>query len=94
MEDHDLDAWTSATRKLLAKLPPSHQVVLKRLFEFLAEVASHEEVNSMGSENLGTVFAPNILTLKDDAPLAQILATTPSCVAFTAKCIEHVQQLF
>jgi len=91
--DDDLDEWIAATKDLMARLPTSHLVVFRQLFLFLHEVAQYEELNAMGSKNLGTVFAPNVVALKADASLTQILAATPSCVAFTVKCIENATQL-
>lgn len=56
-------------------IPEQNKKVLKYLFEFIAIVDSHSAQNKMAIHNLGTVFGPNLLKLKDGDPLAMVQDT-------------------
>lgn len=50
---------------LIHLMPSEHIAMAQYIFAFLAEVASHAEVNLMTPENLATVFGPNLLRRRD-----------------------------
>lgn len=56
-------------RTLINYFPRVHYCVTRRLFMFLHKVSLQKEVNLMGSANLATVFAPNILRRRNESPL-------------------------
>ena len=45
---------------LVMMLPQTHQIVLRKLLKFLADIAANEEINKMGVSNLAVVFAPTL----------------------------------
>lgn len=51
--------------ELLRELPIAHKRLLRRLVEFLLEVAKYSEENKMTTSSLAIVFAPNLLRPKN-----------------------------
>eukprot|EP01102_Stenamoeba_stenopodia_P006425 TRINITY_DN175_c0_g1_i1.p1 TRINITY_DN175_c0_g1~~TRINITY_DN175_c0_g1_i1.p1 ORF type:complete len:499 (-),score=116.39 TRINITY_DN175_c0_g1_i1:1496-2992(-) len=51
--------------ELLKELPMTHKRLLRRLVEFLLEVAKYSEENKMTTSSLAIVFAPNLLRPKN-----------------------------
>ncbi len=56
-----MDEFVPAVRREILKFPPINVECLRLLFAFLYRVAVLSEFNKMTSENLGIVFAPNLL---------------------------------
>jgi len=48
-------------KKLLELLPKDNRILSKRLLDFLAEVAKHNEKNKMTTRNVATVWGPLVL---------------------------------
>ncbi|KAJ3449124.1 gtpase-activating protein bem3 [Anaeramoeba flamelloides] len=71
-------------KKILGEMPLIHKNLLMELCTFLKEVASFEQYNKMGPDNLSLVFSPNLLRTEDesvsitieDAPIAKTLMKT------------------
>ncbi|XP_023690265.1 rho GTPase-activating protein 24-like [Paramormyrops kingsleyae] len=55
-------------KKLLHELPVANFSLLHYVCRFLFEVQSHSHINKMSTQNLATVFGPNILRPKADDP--------------------------
>ncbi len=56
-----VDEFIRAASKEIQKFPPINTDCLRLLFAFLHRVSEMSEYNKMTSENLGIVFAPNLL---------------------------------
>ncbi len=56
-----MDEFAPAAAKEIQKFPPINVDCLRLLFALLYRVAALSEYNKMTSENLGIVFAPNLL---------------------------------
>lgn len=79
-------------KSALSSLPMSNLRVLKYLIEFLFEVAQHSANNKMPVHNLATVFAPNLLRMREE-DIFKIVQDTPASNAFTSYLIQNYHVL-
>lgn len=82
-----------AVKSVLSRLPEVNVRVLKYLLGFLSEVASHSATNKMPMHNLATVFAPNLLRMREEN-IFRIVQDTPAANALTSFLIQNYHSLF
>ena len=58
----------SSLRKLVERLPSTHQSTLSHLMKHLQKLATHHQVTGMTSRNLAIVWAPNLLRPQPQTP--------------------------
>ena len=58
----------SSLRKLVERLPSTHQSTLSHLMKHLQKLATHHRVTGMTSRNLAIVWAPNLLRPQPETP--------------------------
>ena len=58
----------SSLRKLVERLPSTHQSTLSHLMKHLQKLATYHQVTGMTSRNLAIVWAPNLLRPQPDTP--------------------------
>ena len=68
-QNPDVMARLANVRKLLGGLPRLNRDTALYVLDFLSKVSQYEDTNKMGSSNLATIFAPNILRTEDEDPM-------------------------
>jgi hypothetical protein len=74
-------------------VPTENLGVLKELLAFLQLVVKHSAQNKMHIHNLATVFAPNLLRMREENVI-QIVQDTPKINTVTVNLILHQETLF
>jgi len=87
------DARIAKIKEIISKLSPERMALLRYLTIFLVKVAAASEKNKMNSKNLGIVFGPSLLQIKEVNLVAvlEISQTTAELVAFF---IDHCPSIF
>ncbi|CAH0395680.1 unnamed protein product [Bemisia tabaci] len=81
-------------RSLLNKLPKCHYATVRFIMQHLKRVADQNEVNNMSPGNLGIVFGPTVLRLKDTRSCLNSLLDTVHQSRIVELVITHASVLF
>lgn len=92
-QERDPNKHIRYLRHLLANLGKIQHATLKYLMAFLGRVATHSDENKMAVHNLATVFAPNLLRLREDNRV-QAAMDTPYINGVIQSFIQDFDNLF
>ncbi|KAG5180945.1 Rho GTPase activation protein [Tribonema minus] len=85
-------AFVAAARPLLAALPPTPRACARLLFALLHRVHLCAGDNKMTAENLGIVFAPNLLRPAEAGQ--PTMAELQPCIMFVRRVVESAPDVF
>ncbi|KAG5185829.1 Rho GTPase activation protein [Tribonema minus] len=88
----DAAAFAARARALLARAPPIHEACARLLFALLHRVNLCATDNKMPAENLGIVFAPNLLRSADAGE--PCVADLQQCITFVRRMVEGAPEVF
>ncbi|CAM9314755.1 unnamed protein product [Phaeothamnion confervicola] len=86
------DAFVGSVQRALAGFPPINATCLRLLFAFLFRVNLCAADNKMSAENLGIVFAPNLLRAPNSTEISVV--DLQSCINLVKRVIEVAPEVF
>jgi hypothetical protein len=88
VENNDVNAQSEAATRVVRRMPPANQVLVRALFQFFRKLRSQAEVNGADATAIGRVFAP--LLLRDPRSGGAPVTSGVELVAFLIESFEMV----
>jgi hypothetical protein len=80
--------------ELVEALPDANRAILETLLDFLVKVDMNSAVNKMDSNNLATMFGPNLLRSKEENDMEKMLRDTAAIAAAVQILISQYFKIF
>ncbi|XP_049850692.1 rho GTPase-activating protein gacJJ-like [Schistocerca gregaria] len=93
-EEKDPNKRMHVLRELIKQLPTVNQKTLKYLIEFLSCVEKHSKQNKMALHNLATVFAPNLIHVREKDDVIRTVQDTPLVNGLVSTLIRDYEWIF